>query len=171
MLQFVYIWVLESFTIKELIICLQYHAWFIHKHEFTICLQFISCSVIIRNNTYRYTMLLSDVGHVDHMRRRLHKSLYIISNVHKLIGRVNIPPTPENASGGVLEPCNNCRTTRNYISLIFGRAITEKLVMVLHIFHAYTFRIFIPVFSNFSYRTRPKSYIHIYKEGKYFWKF
>ena len=111
MLQFIYIWTLDSFTIKELIICLQYHAWFIHKHEFTICLQFVSCSVIIENNTYRYTMLLSDVGNVDHMRRRLHKGRYNLLNVHKLIGSINIPPTPENASSGVLEPCNNCRTT------------------------------------------------------------
>ena len=150
MLQFIYIWVLESFTIKELIICLQYHAWNVHKHEFTICLQFISCSVIIRNNTYRYTMFLSDVEHVASYSRCLHKRWYIVSNAHKLIGRVNIPPTPENVSGGLLGACNNCRTTRNYISLIFGRAVTEKLVMALHIFHVYTFGIFIPVFSNFS---------------------
>lgn len=111
MLQFIYIWVLESFTIKELIICLQYHAWFIHKYQFTICLQFISCSVTIRKNTYKYTMLLSDVGHVDHIRRRLHKSLYIVLNVHKSGGRISIPPTPGNVSDGVLEPCNNCRIT------------------------------------------------------------
>ena len=150
MLQFIYIWTLESFTIKELIICLQYHAWFIHKYEFTICLQFISCSVIIRNNTYRYTMLLSDVEHVDHMRRRLYKGRYNLLNVHKHRGRVNIPPTPKNASEGVLGACNNCRTTRNHISLIFKWAVTEKLVMALHIFHVYTFRIFIPAFSNFS---------------------
>ena len=150
MLQFIYIWTLESFTIKELIICLQYHAWFIHKHEFTICLQFVSCLVIIRNNTYRYTMLLSDVEHVDHMRRRLHKGRYNLLNVHKLIGSINIPPTPENASGGLLRACNNCRTTRNHISLIFKWAVTEKLVMTLHIFHSYTVRIFIPAFSSFS---------------------
>ena len=150
MLQFIYIWTLESFTIKELIICLQYHAWSVHKHEFTIYLQFISCPVIIRKNTYRYTMFLSDVEHVDHMRWRLHKGRYNLLNVHKLIGSINIPPTPENVSGGLLGACNNCRTTRNYISLIFGRAVTEKLVMALHIFHVYTFRIFIPVFSNFS---------------------
>ena len=133
MLQFIYIWTLESFIIKELI----------------ICLQFVSCSVIIRKNTYRYTMLLSDVEHVDHMRRRLHKRRYMVSNAHKLIGRVNIPPTPKNASSGVLGACNNCRTTRNHISLIFGRAVTEKLVMALHIFHVYTFRIFIPAFFYF----------------------
>ena len=150
MLQFVYIWMLDLLIIKELIICLQYHAWFIHIYQFTICLQFISCLVTIRNNTYQYTMLLSDVENVDYMRRRLYKSRYMVSNAYKLIGRVNIPPTPENVSGGVLEPCNNCRTTRNHISLIFGRAVTEKLVMALHIFHAYTFRIFIPAFSNFS---------------------
>ena len=150
MLQFVYIWTLESFIIKELIICLQYHAWNVHKHEFTIYLQFISCSVTIRNNTYRYTMFLSNVENVDHMRRRLHKSRYMVSNAHKLIGRVNIPPTPENVSGGLLGACNNCRTTRNYISLIFGRAVTEKLVTALHIFRVYTFKIFIPAFSNFS---------------------
>ena len=111
MLQFIYIWVLDSFTIKELIICLQYHAWSVHKHEFTIYLQFISCSVTIRNNTYRYTMFLSNVEHVDHMRRCLHKGRYNLLNVHKLIGSINIPPTPENASSGVLEPCNNCRIT------------------------------------------------------------
>ena len=150
MLQFIYIWTLESFTIKELIICLQYHAWSVHKYEFTICLQFISCLVTIRNNTYKYTMLLSDVEHVDHIQRRLHKSRYMVSNAHKSGGRIKIAAPPKNVSGGVLEPCNNCRTTRNHISLIFGRAVTEKLVMALHIFHAYTFRIFIPVFSNFS---------------------
>ena len=111
MLQFIYIWTLESFTIKELIICLQYHAWFIHKHEFTIYLQFVSCSVIIRNNTYQYTMLLSDVRNVDHMRRRLHKRRYNLLNVNKSHGHINIPPTPENASGGLLGACNNCRTT------------------------------------------------------------
>ena len=120
MLQFIYIWTLESFTIKELIICLQYHAWSVHKYEFTIYLQFISCSVIIRKNTYQYTMFLSDVEHVDHMRRRLYKGRYNLLNVHKLIGSINIPPTPENVSGGLLEPCNNCRTTRNHISLIFS---------------------------------------------------
>ena len=102
---------LESFTIKELIICLQYHAWSVHKYEFTICLQFISCSVIIRNNTYKYTMLLSNAANVDYMRRRLHKSLYIVLNVHKLIGSINIPPTPKNASSGLLGACNNCRIT------------------------------------------------------------
>ena len=111
MLQFVYIWTLESFTIKELIICLQYHAWNVHKYEFTIYLQFISCSVIIRKNTYRCTMFLSDVGHVDYIRRRLHKGRYMVSNAHKLIRRVNIPPAPENASGGLLAACNNCRVT------------------------------------------------------------
>ena len=111
MLQFIYIWVLESFTIKELIICLQYHAWSVHIYQFTICLQFISCSVTIRNNTYQYTMLLSDVEHVDHMRRRLHKGRYNLLNVHKLISSISIYPTPENASSGVLEPCNNCRIT------------------------------------------------------------
>ena len=150
MLQFVYIWMLEVFTIKELIICLQNNAWIIHKHQFTICLQFISCSVIISNNTYKYTMLLSDVENVNHMRRSLHKGRYNLLNVNKLISSINIYPSPENASGGVLEPCNNCRTTRNHISLLFGRAVTEKLVMALHIFHVYTFRIFIPAFSNFS---------------------
>ena len=111
MLQFIYIWVLESFTIKELIICLQYHAWIIHKYEFTICLQFISCLVIIRNNTYKYTMILSDVEHVDHMRRRLHKRWYIVSDVHKSIGSINILLPLENASGGLIGACNNCRTT------------------------------------------------------------
>ena len=111
MLQFIYIWALDSFTIKELIICLQYHAWFIHKYEFTIYLQFVSCSVIIRNNTYRYTMLLSDVGNVDYMRRRLHKRRYNLLNVHKLISSINILLPPENASGGLLGACNNCRTT------------------------------------------------------------
>ena len=111
MLQFIYIWTLDSFTIEKLIICLQYHAWSVHKHEFTIYLQFISCSVIIRNNTYRYTMLLSDVEHVDHMRRRLHKGRYNLLNVNKLIGSINIPPTPENASSGLLGACNNCRIT------------------------------------------------------------
>ena len=111
MLQFIYIWTLDSFTIKELIICLQYHAWFIHIYQFTIYLQFISCSVIIRNNTYQYTMLLSDVEHVDHMRRRLHKRRYNLLNVNRSHGRVNILPTPENASSGVLGACNNCRTT------------------------------------------------------------
>ena len=111
MLQFIYIWVLESFTIKELIICLQYHAWFIHKHEFTICLQFISCLVTIRKNTYRYTMILSDVEHVDHMRWRLHKEWYNLLNMHKYHGHINISPSPENASSGLLEPCNNCRIT------------------------------------------------------------
>ena len=150
MLQFVYIWTLESFTIKELIICLQYHAWSVHKHEFTIYLQFVSCLVIIRNNTYRYTMLLSNVEHVDHMRRRLYKGRYNLLNVNKSIGSINIPPTPENVSGGLLRACNNCRTTPNHISLIFGRAVTEKLVTALHIFHVYTFKIFIPAFSNFS---------------------
>ena len=181
MLQFIYIWTLESFTIKELIICLQYHAWFIHIYQFTIYLQFVSCSVIIRNNTYQYTMLLSDVEHVDHMRRRLHKGRYNLLNVHKHRGRVNIPPTPKNASEGVLGACNNCRTTRNHISLIFGRAVTEKLVMTLHIFHVYTFRIFIR-YSSYSaylydmdkllyiYRTRPFEnenhiYIYIMKEN------
>ena len=102
MLQFIYIWTLDSFTIKELIICLQYHAWFIHIYQFTIYLQFVSCLVIIRNNTYKYTMLLSDVEHVDHMRRRLHKRWYIVSDVHKLIGSISIYPFPENASSGVL---------------------------------------------------------------------
>ena len=111
MLQFIYIWVLDSFTIEKLIICLQYHAWNVHKHEFTICLQFISCSVIIGNNTYRYTMLLSDVEHVDHMRWRLHKRRYNLLNAHKSHGRVNILLPPENASSGVLGACNNCRTT------------------------------------------------------------
>ena len=122
MLQFIYIWTLESFTIKELIICLQYHAWSVHKHEFTIYLQFISCSVIIRKNTYQYTMLLSDVEHVDHMRRRLYKGRYNLLNVNKSHGRINIPPTPENVSGGLLEPCNNCRTTRNRF---FGRKVSD----------------------------------------------
>ena len=134
MLQFIYIWTLESFTIKELI----------------ICLQFISCLVIIRNNTYKYTMLLSDVENVTAYNRCLHKRWYIVSNAYKLISSINIYPSPENASSGLLGACNNCRTTWNYISLIFGRAVTEKLVMTLHIFHAYTFRIFIPDFSNFS---------------------
>ena len=152
-LQFIYIWTLESFTIKELIICLQYNTWNVHKHEFTIYLQFISCSIIIRNNTYKYTMLLSDVENVDYMRRRLHKRRYNLLNVHKLIGSISIYPSPENVSGGLLRGCNNCRTTRNYISLIFGRAVTEKLVMALHIFHAYTFRIFIrsPNYSAYLY--------------------
>ena len=176
MLQFVYIWVLDSFTIKELIICLQYHAWIIHIYQFTICLQFISCLVIIRNNTYRYTMLLSNVEHVDHMRRRLHKRRYNLLNVNKLISSINILLPPENVSDGLLGACNNCRITRNYISLIFGRAITEKLVMALHIFYVYTFRIFIR-YSNYSahlydmdkllyiYRTRPfenENHIYIY---------
>ena len=113
MLQFVYIWTLESFTIKELIICLQNNTWFIHIYQFTIYLQFVSCSFTIRKNTYQYTMLLSDVEHVDHMRRRLHKRRYNLLNVYKCHGHINIPPTPENASSGLLEPCNNCRTTRN----------------------------------------------------------
>ena len=111
MLQFIYIWTLESFTIKELIICLQYHAWNVHKYEFTICLQFISCSVTIRNNTYKYTMLLSDVEHVDHIQRRLHKSRYMVSNAHKSGGRIKIAAPPKNVSGGLLGACNNCRTT------------------------------------------------------------
>ena len=102
---------LESFTIKELIICLQYHAWSVHKYEFTICLQFISCSVIIRNNTYKYTMLLSNAANVDYMWRRLHKHWYIVLNVHKLIDSINIYPSPQNVFSGLLEPCNNCRIT------------------------------------------------------------
>lgn len=111
MLQFIYIWTLELFTIKELIIYLQYHAWIIHKHQFTIYLQFISCLVIIRNKTYKYTMLLSDVENVDHMQRHLHKRWYIVSDVHKSGGRIKIAVPSENASSGVLEPCNNCRVT------------------------------------------------------------
>lgn len=74
-------------------------------------LQFISCPVIIRNNTYKYTMLLSDVENVDYMWRRLHKGRYNLLNVHKCLGHINIPPTPENASSGVLRACNNCRIT------------------------------------------------------------
>ena len=123
--------------------------WSVHKHEFTIYLQFISCSFTIRNNTYRYTMLLSDVENIDHMRQCLHKRWYIVLNVHKHRGRINILPTPKNVSDGLLGACNNCRITWNYISLIFGRTVTEKLVMTLHIFHAYTFRIFIR-YSNYS---------------------
>lgn len=111
MLQFIYIWTLESFTIKELIICLQNNAWIIHKHEFTICLQFVSCLVIIRNNTYRYTMFLSDGANINYMRRRLHKRWYNLLNVHKCRGRVNILLPSENASSGLLGACNNCRTT------------------------------------------------------------
>ena len=130
--------------------------------DVTICLQFISCSVTIRNNTYRYTMFLSNVEHVDHMRRRLHKGRYNLPNVHKCHGRVNILPTPENASSGVLRACNNCRTTWNYISLIFGRAVTEKLVMTLYIFHVYTFRIFIrsPNYSAYLYDMEKLLYIY-----------
>ena len=132
--------VFESFTIKELIICLQYHAWFIHIYQFTIYLQFISCSFTIRNNTYRYTMLLSNAENIDHMRRRLHKRWYMVSNAHKLISSINIYPSPENVSDGLLEPCNNCRTTWNYISLIFKWAVTEKLVMALYIFRVYSWK-------------------------------
>ena len=111
MLQFIYIWTLESFTIKELIICLQYHAWIVNIYQFTIYLHSLSFYVTIRNNTYKYTILLSDVENIDHMRRRLYKGRYNLLNVHKLIGSINIYPSPENASGGVLEPCNNCRIT------------------------------------------------------------
>ena len=149
MLQFIYIWTLESFTIKELIICLQYHAWIVHIYQFTIYLQIISCLVIIRNNTYRYTMFLSDVENIASYNRCLHKCWYNLLNAYKLISSINIYPSPENVSSGLLRACNNCRITRNHISLIFGRAVTEKLVMTLYIFHAYTLRIFIPAFSQF----------------------
>ena len=154
MLQFIYIWTLESFTIKELIICLQYHTWFIHKHEFTIYLQFISCSVTIRNNTYRYTMLLSDVGNVDHMRRRLHKRRYNLLNVHKYHGRVNIPPSPENASGGLLGACNNCRTT-------WLRRKARKTLKSEWILKCIFMKIFIR-YSNYS--------AYLYIGRKVFWK-
>ena len=100
MLQFVYIWTLESFTIKELIIYLQYHAWNVHKHEFTICLQFISCLVIIRNNTYKYTMLLSDVEKLTDIQKRLHKRWYIVSNAYKLISSINIYPSLKTSLAG-----------------------------------------------------------------------
>lgn len=74
-------------------------------------LQFIYNLYLVRLQSEIIPMLLSDVANVDHMRRRLHKSRYMVSNAHKLIGSINIPPTPKNVSSGVLEPCNNCRTT------------------------------------------------------------
>ena len=161
MLQFIYIWMLDSFTIKELIICLQYHAWIIHKHEFTIYLQFISCSVIIRNNTYRYTMFLSDVENVDHMRRRLHKRRYNLLNVNNLIGSINIPLTPKNASGGVLEPCNNCRTT-------WPRQKARKTLKTEWILKCIFRKIFIrqPNYSAYLYIGR-KSFLKKSKKSRY----
>ena len=47
-------------------------------------------------------MLLSDVENVDYMRWRLYKGRYNLLNVHKSGGRINIPPTPKNASGGLV---------------------------------------------------------------------
>ena len=152
---------LELFIIKELIICLQYHAWIIHIYQFTICLQFVSCLVIIRNNTYRYTMFLSDVEHVNHKRRRLHKRWYNLLNMHKRFRRVNIPPTPKNTSSGVLEPCNNCRITRNHISLIFGRKVSDDV--------AYFSCIFIWIFILNS--GRGKIALHLSNQTVWKWKF
>ena len=74
-------------------------------------LQFIYNLSLVRLQSGITPMLLSDVENVDHMRRRLYKGQYNLLNVHKLIGSINIPPTPENVSGGLLGACNNCRTT------------------------------------------------------------
>ena len=106
--------------------------------DVTIYLHSLSFYVIIRNNTYNYTMLLSDVGNVDHIRQCVHKRWYIVLNVHKLSGSINILLPPKNVSSGLLGACNNCRTTWNHISLIFKWTVTEKLVMALHIFHVYS---------------------------------
>ena len=101
-------------------------------------LQFISCPVIIRNNTYKYTMLLSDVENVDYMRRRLHKHWYIVLNVHKL----NILLPPENVSGGLLGACNNCR-------IIWPRRKARKALKTEWILKCIFRKIFIR-YSNYS---------------------